>query len=114
VSAVAERVAAGAAFLDEHDPEWWRADVERAIDLETLDIRSDNLCLLGQRCPLEASPTRSAYNQFATLLSGVGNIWSVDLWARPFGFQADAPGGAGFDDLTDEWKRVITGRRAAS
>lgn len=32
MSTIAERVAAGAAFLDERDPDWWRADVERAIN----------------------------------------------------------------------------------
>ncbi|HTJ37080.1 MAG TPA: hypothetical protein VL738_27960, partial [Dactylosporangium sp.] len=49
---IAERVAAGAAFLDEHDPEWWRADVERAIDLDKLNLGHGDACILGQRCPV--------------------------------------------------------------
>jgi hypothetical protein len=40
---VAQRVEAGAAWLDEHKPGWWQT-----IDLDTLDIRSDCNCVLGQ------------------------------------------------------------------
>ena len=38
MSTIAERVAAGAAFLDEHDPGWWCADADPAIDLVALDL----------------------------------------------------------------------------
>lgn len=116
MSAVAERVALGAAFLGEHDPEWWREDVERAIDLVKLDIEDPGTCVLGQRCPLESRSVHgSPYVGMAVRLGGPS--LSADLrclweWAVGFGFAI----GDGDDprELTDEWVRVITGRRAAS
>lgn len=113
MNTITERVAAGMAFLDEHDPQWWRADVERAIDIDELNLRSGNLCVLGQRCPIEADC--EPYLAYASYLSEipVSKPFTVDDWARPLGFQADNPD-VDFDDLTDEWKRVITERRAAS
>lgn len=108
MSTIAERVAAGAAFLDEHDPEWWRPDVERAIDLDRLDLAMENVRVLGQRCPVEAN---DPYIKFGAILSGLWNGWDIDRWATQYGFQA---GGANYDDLTAEWKRVITERRSAS
>lgn len=130
-AAIAERVAAGAAFLDEHDPQWWRADVERAIDLGTLDLAYGDRCILGQRCPLETlrafigfEPDEEdddyeyKYAAYAGKLSGlpaVGTRDALEAWAtargfnRPFG---NPPGE--YDDLTAEWRRVIAERRAAS
>lgn len=122
---IAERVAAGAKFLDEHDRDWWRADVERAIDLDTLDLGTDELCILGQRCPLEAVVAfDTEYYAQARRLSGLPGIFAINSWAVGFGFQAyandtDADGEPiddeldEFDDLTAEWKRVITERRSA-
>src|SRR6266702_6951872 len=58
MTAIAERAAAGAAFLDEHDPGWWEHDGYR--------------CILGQRCPLElpdGGPSR--YYLHAGALSGI-------------------------------------------
>ena len=49
MTTIAERVAAGAAFLDEHDPGWWRADVDRAIDLRVFEMAEPEHCVLGQR-----------------------------------------------------------------
>ena len=130
MSTVTDRVAAGAAFLDQHDPEWWRADVERAIDLGTLDIWSKDSCVLGQRCPVpvlaahlgitvadETEPDElsgrwhSAYDAYAYKLSGL-SLWN-DLieWAADHGFTAHDTEFAG---LSVEWIRVITERRAAS
>ena len=113
---IPERVAAGAAFLDEHDPDWWRADVERAIDLETLNLESSNNCILGQRCPLEGHlPDR--YMAYGSMLAGIrGNGFAVDAWARPLGFQADPDSDqweGEYDLLTVEWSRVIRERRSA-
>jgi hypothetical protein len=126
MNAIAERVAAGAAFLDEHDPDWWRADVERAIDLETLSLASSRTCVLGQRCPLE---TLAVYNSKpADELDEDDNderyyafghaLMSIDwdrrhlfYWAAEHGF--NDPSGE-WDGLTAEWKRTITGRRSAS
>ena len=125
MSTVTERVAAGAAFLDEHDPQWWRADVERAIDLADFDLESTSSCVLGQRCPLElhfnAAEWMSRYDTFAIKLSGIVAFDRSDLsgWAVPLGFQAGTYDDSDdyydeYDELTAEWKRIITGRRAAS
>jgi hypothetical protein len=129
VSTIAERVAAGAKFLDEHDPGWWRADVERAIDLDTLDLHNGDMCVLGQRCPLETTRDCPFYVR-AVQLTGIGPDYEdldfddqegieadIDQWAIPLGFQAGGATGteraADYRALTAEWKRVITGRRAA-
>lgn len=131
MSTITERVAAGAAFLDEHDPDWWREDVERAIDLDKLDLGESDRCILGQRCPLEVlasyletdtedlsapdfGDTYFAYSERLSGLHGAG----LPYWARDHGFTfITVPGEASaleiWDDLTAEWKRVITGRRAA-
>lgn len=120
MSTIAERVAAGAAFLDEHDPEWWRADVERAIDLDKLKLSSPQKCILGQRCPLEArSLGNSPFEAFARQLSGLDRYHAIGNWATAFGFESslgldgEIPEGE-YGNLTAEWVRVITARRAAS
>ena len=38
------RVARGAAWLDEHRPDWWRTD----INLEILNLRNGDNCIIGQ------------------------------------------------------------------
>lgn len=38
----------GWALLDERDPDWWREDLERAIDLTWLDMESPCRCVVGQ------------------------------------------------------------------
>jgi hypothetical protein len=127
MSAIAERVAAGAAFLDVNDPGWWRADVERAIDLDTLNLLEVDSCVLGQRCPLKA-PAVSRYEAYGARLAGrdTRGIADLDSWAIPLGFQAvtgviDDDGDpllnkaslADYRALTAEWKRVIAERRQA-
>jgi hypothetical protein len=135
---IAERVAAGAAFLDEHDPGWWRADVERAIDLDTFDLAEPEHCVLGQRCPVtvlaeycgitldsltdddlldELSPEWwRAYTAYAFVLSGFnwGDALSLTDWGDRHGFSNsdDLGGWEGYPDLTAEWKRAIEARRA--
>jgi hypothetical protein len=133
VSTIAERVAAGAAFLDEHDPEWWRPDVERAIDLDALDLHDTGLCVLGQRCPLEVLSAHAgvdidelgsfgfsdAYFAYAKHLSGLTEPdgvagWALLEWACVRGFITSDSDTEDWADLTAEWTRVITERRAAS
>ena len=91
MSAIAERVAAGAAFLDEQDPDWWRN-----LDLQSLDLGSCTRCVLGQLS--------------GTFGTGLVVFDLDDEGARNLGFNTFI----GFDALTAEWKRVITGRRSAS
>lgn len=132
MSTVAERVAAGAAFLDEHDPDWWRADVERAIDLGTLDLSDSASCVLGQRCPVEVLALYAgvdpddedkvsiewyqAYSAYVRHLSGKSYA-AIGDWSADHGFTmvgVDLDGRDEWADLTYEWKRVITERRSAS
>lgn len=121
MSTITERVAAGAAFLDANDPEWWREDVDRAIDLDTLAMADGHACILGQRCPLELQDyDREPYVSFGRRLSGLaaGGGYSIDMWGRPLGFACNhevgvADLGCEWDALTAEWKRVITERRSA-
>ena len=119
---IAERVAAGAAFLDVTDPDWWRADVDRAIDLSTLDLGLAGACVLGQRCPLEIYNSGlvgdTKYVAMAKHLSGFHRSGDADRWAGARGFQvsyyvADGDDDIEYADLTAEWKRVITERRSA-
>lgn len=133
MTTIAERVAAGAAFLDEHDPDWWRPDAERAIDLSTLRLSSPRSCVLGQRCPAEAleafiiarysRPLEDVWYaedyQFwgqAHSLSGIPVISPDDLvaWSGTLGFNSPTGDGDEYDGLTAEWVRVIEQRRAAS
>ena len=119
MATIAERVAAGAAFLDEHDPDWWRSDVERAIDLHGLSLGSVHDCILGQRCPLEVlakvdpkDDEEGPFWAYALVLTGMDSEDTVLEWATGYGF-ADIPS-LRYLDLTAEWKRVITARREAS
>lgn len=121
---VTERVAAGAAWLDENDPDWWRPDVDRAIDLAMLDLAHSGRCVLGQRCPVEtladflgAEPDDDEGERYYAYLSSLG----VDEgWAVARGFCEAAPaavtaaGRGRWRLLTDEWKRVISERRAGA
>lgn len=130
---IAERVAAGAQFLDEQDPDWWRADVDQAIDLDRLDMGEGDACVLGQRCPLETltawlgGPPRDNYDyeylfhayaeKLTGLPSGGLNREALDAWAVAHGFNRASGtvdgGAAEYDALTAEWARVIRERRSA-
>lgn len=123
MATITERVAAGAAFLDQHDPDWWRADVERAISLDKLDLADTEDCVLGQRCPVETLLTAedeadgaTRYHAMAAHLIGI-QAWEgglIDGWAIPLGFQqARFTEREDFAVLTAEWRRVITERRGA-
>jgi len=137
MSTIAERVAAGAAFLDEHDPDWWRADVERAIDLDKLSLSDPSRCVLGQRCPTE-SLNRFLSERFTLSPDEVWYPGDWSFWALAYELSATPPGTEGdestegvvtwsgelgfnspdsdlneFADLNAEWKHVITERRSA-
>jgi hypothetical protein len=129
-STITERVAAGAAVLDEHDPEWWKADVPNAIDLNKLDLRAGDSCVLGQRCPvavlanyygitvaddsepdeLASGDWQQAYHAYAMKLSGLVKHDHIADWGHEHGFVS---AGSGWEYATAEWKRVIEARRSA-
>lgn len=99
---IAERVAAGAAFLDEHDPGW-----DQRINVAALDISSCEKCVFGQ--------LRDNYWR------GLQWLHRVDPGAEQIdlGFMfksSDEPEDEDADiaGLTAEWKRVIGARRAAT
>lgn len=111
MSAVAERVAAGVTFLDEHDAPWWREDTANAINLALLDIANPRLCVLGQRCPLELGSSESPYAAQAALLGFVAeDLSGLWAWAVKLGFALDFEGDA---ELAAEWSTVIRERRSA-
>lgn len=99
---IAERVQAGAALLDEKRPGW-----DQEIDLDTLALESECLCVLGQ-----------LFGKFA---------YGLDVLKLPRSYVA--PGSEivpyGFDlsrdmdrdlypSLNDAWKALITARREAA
>ncbi len=98
MSTIAERVARGAAWLDENQPEWLGL-----IDLGQLRLSSPCRCMLGQ-----------LYEDyfFAT--------FDLPGSAQEFGFNAhvdnaySAKQEAEYAALEAEWRRVIAERRAAS
>lgn len=118
---VAGRVAKGAAFLDEHDPGWWRADVPDAISLADLDLGDTSRCVLGQRCPLEllrdylpAVRPGVRYFAYAAHLrrqAAVGGGGSPEAWGIAMGFVATGDLDREWSALTAAWRTVISGRR---
>lgn len=116
MTTIAERVANGAAYLDAHDPGWWRPGVPNAIDLDKLALDDGGQCILGQRCPLEYDEEESAFDmQLKRITNGENVNWTVLItWAAEYGFTFP-PGQRGYwGVLTQEWRRVITERRSAS
>jgi hypothetical protein len=100
MSTIAERVAAGAAFLDEHDPGW-----QERIDLDTLYIGSCERCILGQ-----------LHEDYAFGASWVYRTdYTADTHGLGFMFRGAFSHKHGdAEDLTDEWKRVIRERRGGA
>lgn len=89
---IAERVAAGAEWLDQHEPGW----VER-IDLDRLDLASACRCVLGQ--------LDTYYYAAACYRLGI----DTKTQAYQLGFNdADAR----FTHLTTAWRELIQQRRA--
>jgi hypothetical protein len=110
---VAERVAAGVAYLDEHDPKWWQERGPNSISLSQLDLGNASKCVLGQRCPVDRW-LRSGSTRFDAQLRYITRghgVWSeLSEWAASHGFMA-SPQKPGYYQLTAEWKRVIRARR---
>ncbi len=101
MSTIAERVAAGVAWLDENRPDWWLD-----VDLDKLVLSSPCRCVLGQ-----------LYGEYED--APIVDVNTDDEVAVAHGFNAgghDHPAGpfAEFAALESEWRRVITERRAAA
>jgi hypothetical protein len=91
-ASIAERVAAGAALLDERVPGW-----HDAIDVDRLDIDSPTQCVLGQ--------LYGDYLAGEDALSELADSWSS---AVSYGFvERDVDG----DELTDAWRALIEQRQ---
>jgi hypothetical protein len=103
MATIAERVAAGAAFLDEHDPGWW----ER-IHLGRLDLNHTCNCVLGQAFADKSEWSNRYYGsgydyalaRFRLFCGGAGLGFDTEDDYEPY------------EPLAAEWKRVITERRA--
>lgn len=117
VSTIAERVAAGAAWLDEQMPNWWNA---YRIDLSKFDMAAGCGCVIGQLYPAEGYEVDED-DEESPFEHAIETGW-LDLDERAaivLGFYATTPhtiGGTAreYDRLTTEWRRVITERRAAA
>jgi hypothetical protein len=99
VSTVADRVAAGAAWLDEHEPGW----AERIVD--RLDVNDNCRCVLGQ--------LHGAYED-APLFADIAGKWG-EILARaiPLGFGLDwADCRTNGRELTQAWRELVAARRA--
>jgi hypothetical protein len=94
---IAERVAAGAAFLDENEPGWFRL-----VDVASLRLEDCFSCVIGQL----AGAYEDGLEEY-----GIDFAQSIDLGFGELGFLIE---GCDYPGLTAEWKRVITERGAAS
>lgn len=130
VPTIAERVAAGAAYLDRHMPTW--VDV---IDLDRLDLGDPCGCVMGQLVTYETPDplawTDEEYDPLIDLRDGddewedAYQAWSEGIVEpvpslgheeqRSHGFHSYATGelrrAYEFGLLTAEWRRVIEARR---
>lgn len=117
----------GEAFMDVHDPGWWREGIERAVDLARLDMGLGDECVLGQRCPLETLTAymggppdlddddwEMSYHAYAWKLTGipVTDKEGLQEWAVAHGFNRPYGGTAAeYALLTEGWARRIAKRR---
>jgi hypothetical protein len=107
MTTVAERVAAGAAWLDQREPGW-----HDRINLSRLRMQSGCCCILGQlRSDLSGnwSQLLAAFG-LELAFDGTGGDPEVDLGFDrvPFSGEPDTE----WADLEAEWRRVIGQRRA--
>ena len=102
MSAIAERVARGAALLDEKMPGW----AER-IDLNVLNLASSCRCVLGQLHPNLEAPD-DAY------LDGLSHLGVSTTDDSGYGFDTSDEDDGVYERLTAAWRELIESRRAAS
>jgi hypothetical protein len=107
MSTVAERVARGAALLDEKVPGW----AER-IDLAELDLSSCWRCVLGQLATSTEPDLEDGWILGRDLgLDGFDGRYGFDRYSDIEGIE-DPAAMEPWSELTAEWRRVITERRA--
>jgi hypothetical protein len=102
MSTIAERVARGAALLDEREPGWWQR-----IDLETLDLGAPCHCVLGQLATDLEDPT-----SWLVILDRFDLTW-VDDSDKQLGFNALTSSDRSYANLTAAWRELIEARRSA-
>jgi hypothetical protein len=91
---IPQRVAAGAALLDRHEPRWWRQ-----VDPARLDLADPDLDVLGQ-----------LYGQFEIGLAVLGEPDPVAC-----GFDLDSSeADTDYPLLTGAWRQAIQQRRASA
>jgi hypothetical protein len=111
---VTERVAAGAAFLDQTEPGW-----DARIDLDRLDIGSDCGCVLGQLHGSYSSALGYVFDP-AELDPDIsrGFVWSAVKLPLPEteaeAKRQDAAAEAEINELNTEWKRLVDARRQSA
>jgi hypothetical protein len=112
---IPERVARGAAALDERKPGW-----NEQIDLDVLDLNNCNNCILGQLYGHYAgAPQALKWLDPLDVAGYIAPDYGFDR--RPSLFVGDADyralaeeaADAEYDALTEEWRRVITARRSS-
>lgn len=111
-ASIAERVAAGVAWLDADDPNWWKPD---RIDLDELNMAHPCYCVLGQsRGNYYAAPItveQCVAMGFDTAAGATGDPTRM-VNDVEYVTQVLAAAAVEFDDLATEWARVIEERRA--
>lgn len=111
-TSIAERVLRGVAWLDQHDPGWWREDAPeyrdrnaQPIDLDRLDLGDPCGCIFGHRWGYYGhAPVGD------TAAASLGCYSASALAADP---ATRAGVVAEYAELTAEWRRVIRERREA-
>lgn len=104
---ITERVAAGAAWLDQREPGW-----PERIDLDRLDLRSSGRDILGQLATGQLDEEAGArIGRWTAILLHFGLTSGT---AAEFGFVRRDWEDEAYEALTAEWKRVIAGRWGAS
>ncbi len=102
---IAERVARGAALLDEKLPGWWQR-----IDLEALTMRDTCMCILGQLFGNEED--RLEDDGYWQGLHDLNIPRFGAAHAAEYGFADEDP--FAYEALDVEWCELIESRRAAS
>jgi hypothetical protein len=101
MATIAERVARGAALLDEREPGWWQR-----IDLDRLDLGSPCRCVLGQ---LITDKDPQPPSLWIEILGWFGIRSRSDV---SHGFNTYGPGtDAQYRHLTAAWRNLIEVRR---